>query len=384
MSENALPPLPSPDSATHHNLLLVSTSYPSGETDWRGVFIRHLVEAFARRIDLRIKLWAPPGQRPSNVEDVATPIQRRWLERLMAAGGIAHLVRRGGLTGWSAPLRLLKELREVYRRTQDVDVYHVNWLQNAIPLPANRIPLLVTVLGTDMQLLRMPGMDALLRRSFKRRRVAICPNAQWMVPELNDRFGEVATVRFLPFGIDPLWFLISRRPAPVPRWLCVTRLTRAKIGSLFEWGEAYFSDGSRELHLLGPMQEELKVPPWVHYHGATTAEALRAEWFPTAHGLITLSQHSEGWPQVMLEAMAAGLPLIASRIPAHEDLLGSRKGGVLCSDVDELGEALAQFESWECNASIGQLGREWSQNAVGTWDDCVDRYVRIHRELLER
>jgi glycosyltransferase involved in cell wall biosynthesis len=60
-----------------------------------------------------------------------------------------------------------------------------------------------------------------------------------------------------------------------------------------------------------------------------TPRALLEEWFPQAAGLITLSQHDEGRPQVLLEAMAARLPVIASNLPAHRDLIRSGETGML-------------------------------------------------------
>jgi hypothetical protein len=239
----------------------------------------------------------------------------------MAQGGIAHQLRRGGLRGGMKALRLLRLLRNTYVRNGDVDIHHVNWLQNALALPNDGRPLLTSVLGTDMQLLKLPLVVPLLRRVFRQRRTAICPNAEWMVPELEQHFGDVATIRFVPFGIAPGWFAIERTLAgqAQPKWLAVTRLTHAKLGPLFNWCAPLFQNQARELHLFGPMQEQLDLPQWVHYHGPASPETLMSEWFPQAHGLITLSQHAEGRPQVMLEAMAAGLPIVASALPAHRN-----------------------------------------------------------------
>jgi hypothetical protein len=364
--------------------LMVSTSYPADLRDWRGLFIRHLTDAFARRSDIQLRLWSPPGTMPGNSAYVATPEEEHWLAALMKAGGIAHAMRTRSLRGLVAPLQLLRMLRRLYRRERDVDVLHVNWLQNALPLPHGRTPLLATVLGTDMQLLRMPGMTPLLRRVFRGRRTCICPNAEWMVPALVQRFGDVARVAFVPFGIEPRWFALERAPARPARWLCVSRVTKNKIGALFAWGERHFSTGTRELHLFGPMQEDVPLPQWVHYHGPATPESLCSDWFPQAQGLITLSQHAEGRPQVMLEAMAAGLPVIASRIPAHEDLLRHADTGWLCADDGELGRALEAIDDDEFNRSMGLRAREWVQSAVGNWDDCAARYANIHQELMRR
>jgi len=51
------------------------------------------------------------------------------------------------------------------------------------------------------------------------------------------------------------------------------------------------------------------------YHGPVSPDNLWGKWFPLCSGLITLSHHDEGKPQVMIEAMVAGLPVIASDMP---------------------------------------------------------------------
>jgi glycosyltransferase involved in cell wall biosynthesis len=364
-------------------VLMVSTSYPANAEDWRGQFIRNLAYCLAERGDLRLRLWSPPGEFPDRAEYVASPEEAHWLVELMAAGGIAQHMRNGGLLGFIKPFQLLRMLRAFYRRESGIDVYHVNWLQNALMLPNNSVPLLATVLGTDMQLLKLPGMITLLRRVFQNRSAAICPNAQWMVPELERLFGAVASIRFVPFGVARRWFDLERRPDNPPKWLCVSRLTRAKIGMLFDWCEPLFSHGSRELHLFGPMQEQMALPKWLHYHGPVTPEQLSANWFPRACGLITLSQHAEGRPQVMLEAMASGLPIIASRIAAHEDILQHERTGWLCSDATQLPQAFEALETHSTNLAVGEQARVWAQSEIGGWDDCAGRYAKLYRDLID-
>lgn len=365
------------------DVLMVSTSYPVDLDDWRGLFMRHLADALGRHPEIDLALWAPVGDAGPGVRFDVTAGEREWLAALMQAGGIAHLMRREGLRGMRAAWQLLRALPAVYRRNANAGVFHINWLQNALPLPRGTQPLLVSVLGTDMQLLKLPGMRAMLRRVFRRRPVAICPNADWMLPVLTEAFGDIATVRFVPFGIDPRWYAMERRfeGNAVPKWLCVSRLTRNKIGTLFNWAEPMFSDGRAELHLFGPMQEQLELPPWVQWHGPASPDALRDTWFPQAHGLITLSQHAEGRPQVMLEALASGLPIIASRLPAHDDLLAGGEGGVLVDSPDAVRAALDALADPAANRALGLRGRARMQREIGTWDDCAERYVALYRQL---
>lgn len=343
----------------------------------------HISAALARQNGIKLAQWSPPGDVDMRVEVATKPTEAEWLGMLMQRGGISHWLRANPISGFLAAGKLLRMLRSVYRRFDHIDVYHINWLQCALPLAANGKPALITVLGNDMRLLRLPMMSRLLRRVLKGRRVAICPNAPWMAAPLRAAFGDLAEVVPVPFGIDPRWYSIRRSPLQLPRWLVVTRLTADKLGPLFEWSRPLFRDGVRELHLFGPMQEQIEIPKWVHYHGAATADQLANAWFPGAQGLITLSRHAEGRPQVMLEAMAAGLPILASRMPAHADIVSDGVTGLLCDVSQDFAHALEQLEDSATNLRMGAAARDWVTREVGTWDDCAERYTRLYRQLLE-
>ncbi|MEO7940603.1 MAG: glycosyltransferase family 4 protein [Burkholderiaceae bacterium] len=346
--------------------------------------MRHLVAALARIPSVSLSVWAPPGDLPERATYVVSPADARWLAQLMDVGGISHMMRSGGWRSWFAPIRLLRMIGAGYRDHPDVDVYHVNWLQCALPLPNNRRPALITVLGNDLNLLKLPFMRYLIRRVMRQRKVVICPNAEWMSGPLQAAFGDVAEVRPVSFGIDPRWYAVKRESADVEphRWLAVTRLTANKLGPLFVWSEGFFRDARRELHLFGPMQEGIEVPAWVHYHGAATPEQLANEWFPKACGLVTLSRHAEGRPQVMLEAMAAGLPIVASDMPAHASIVFDGETGQLCDSMESYVAALGKMEDSQTNHRLGTAARHWTLREIGTWDDCASRYTQIYGELL--
>lgn len=361
-------------------VMVCATTYPSSLTDWRGLFIRHMVDALARH-GHTIELWAPPGDNAAAVVRTTTAEDDAWLDDLLGRGGVAHLLRNQPVAGLVAGTRLLRMLAAAMRAST-CEIFHVNWLQCALALPRDGRPALVTVLGTDLQLLRLPGIAALMRRSFRGRRVVLCPNAEWMVEPLRARFPDLP-VQPVPFGIDEGWFrLDTTRTDREERWLAVTRITRGKIGHLFEWGEPHFDGRNRVLHLLGPMQESLPIPRWVVAHGATHPSALMQQWFPGAHGLVSLSRHSEGRPQVMIEAMAAGLPIIASRIPAHSDLIDHGRTGFVVDSGEELGQVLAALGDAATRARVGNAARSYVQEAVGTWGDCAARYDAVYRQLL--
>lgn len=363
-------------------VFMTSTSFPRDWKDWKATFIRSMVNSLAARPDVELTFWGPRGELAPNVGYATNVNDAEWFDKLLDMGGMANVLRKKNISSITAVLALVRRLRAAYANSPGTEVFHANWLQSVISFRRDGRPLLVTVLGTDFALLKLPGVIYLLRRVFRGGPCVIAPNADWMVPRLEACFGDVATIRCIPFGIDNSWFEISRsisERAP-HRWLLVSRITRGKIGPLFAWGDNIFRN-EHELHVFGPMQEKIAMPAWVHYHGATNPGELQLQYFPMASGLVTLSEHDEGRPQVMLEAMAAGLPIIASPLTAHLDIIKDGETGLIVHSREELRTALGKLSGPEENTRIGVNAKSWVKAHLGTWDDCAQRYVNAYKFL---
>lgn len=364
-------------------VFMASTSYPANREDWRGRFIFDMTEALALTRNINLQVWCPPGDLPSGVQYAASDRDKKWLSTISADGGIAHLLRKRPVIGLIRAASLLLRLRKGIQHSEAVDVVHCNWLQTALALWRLDHPSLITVLGSDMRLLKLPGITALLRRVLAQRACVLAPNAEWMVPELTKRFGDICEVAPVPFGVKASWFEIARAPSTPPQWLVISRLTHDKLGPLFEWGKCANELGHK-IHLFGPMQELVTIPDWIQYHGATHPHDLHERWFPNAMGLITLSRHAEGRPQVMLEAMAAGLPIIATDMQAHRDFIQHGKTGLLVNSAEEFRVALATLAAPDKNIELGHAAQKWVKQAIGTWSDCAQRYYVLYQKLGQR
>ncbi len=185
----------------HLRLLFITSSYPLNAEDWRSRFIGDMLTALAATPNTEIRYWGPPGELPGHVTATTSIAERDWLARLLAQGGLAHLLRTKPLRTLPMAISYLRRLRRAYRRERaNIDLAHVNWLQNILALSATPTPMLITVLGSDYGLLRHQAVCALVRLTLKRSRCIIAPNAGWMATRLRTEFGDLAEVQPVPFG----------------------------------------------------------------------------------------------------------------------------------------------------------------------------------------
>lgn len=102
--------------------------------------------------------------------------------------------------------------------------------------------------------------------------------------------------------------------------------------------------------------------------------------------MIILPSLWEGLPNVLLEAMAAGLPVVASRINGIDEVVVDGKTGILCKpgDPQSLAEALLKLLADRGLAEA--MGREGKNRALKnfTINKTVNDTETIYQELLEK
>lgn len=99
-------------------------------------------------------------------------------------------------------------------------------------------------------------------------------------------------------------------------------------------------------------------------------------------GLFVLPSELEGLPLAMLEAMQEGLPVVASDIPVHKQLLGSDRG--MLFPVKNL-EGCARTLKWavehpEEMAVMANKGQKYVQNYFN-WDKITDETLNLYASL---
>ncbi len=141
---------------------------------------------------------------------------------------------------------------------------------------------------------------------------------------------------------------------------------------------------ARPLHMYGIVQDagyhEREVAPAhdgasVHYHGAVGGPA-RTAALGHARALLHLVNFDEPFGLSVIEAMACGTPVIASRRGSMPELIEHGVTGFL---VDSVEEAVAAIER------IGEIDRAACRRAVAerfSVDRMADAYIALYRRIL--
>jgi glycosyltransferase involved in cell wall biosynthesis len=110
------------------------------------------------------------------------------------------------------------------------------------------------------------------------------------------------------------------------------------------------------------------------------------ELMSAADGYI-MSSAWEGMPIVLLEAAAAGLPIVATRVGGNHEVVCDEESGFLVPprDPDALGQAMLRVIglSPAQRRSMGERGRKHVQTHYGL-SRVVDRWEELYREVLAR
>jgi glycosyltransferase involved in cell wall biosynthesis len=99
---------------------------------------------------------------------------------------------------------------------------------------------------------------------------------------------------------------------------------------------------------------------------------------------LWLASGYEGMPNVVMEAMAAGVPVVASDIPGCRDLVVPGKTGYLARVGDSAGIArhtMRIFDDAELARRLGDAARQRVAEEFSV-ERMIERYAELYRELL--
>jgi len=197
----------------------------------------------------------------------------------------------------------------------------------------------------------------------------------------------------LPNAADESFFPIVSRPVTPPEIIYVATVDPRKNQNAFldaiaplaerhDFRVRFFGELNEQSDFGRGFRERLSRFPWASYEGMLDRPRLR-ERFTTASVLV-LASHEDNCPMTILEAMAAGVPAIGSRVGGIPDLIQDEENGLLCDQNDANSMQSAVERLLESPTLRESLAKNAAQSARQRFHPTViaENHLRIYREVI--
>lgn len=257
---------------------------------------------------------------------------------------------------------------------------------------AAKLPVTVTARGTDVNLLPDFAVPRQLIRQAARRADGVIAVSRALAARLHGLGVEPSRITVLRNGVDPAAFrpttpyLVGDGPPPRHLAVSVGNLVPlkghdiaisavAKLPELTLWIVGTGPERGR-LELLA---RQLAVADRVHFLGAVPHERMPEVY--SAAELLLLASDREGWPNVLLEAMACGARVVTTRVSDVTEVISGPAAGVWIADRSS--DCLAQAIRGLLATPVTR--EETRAHALGfTWNATTDGQVALFRKILRR
>lgn len=400
------------------NVLVFTSLFPNSEQPNLGIFVKHRIAALARSPHLSLRVVAPVPYFPRSWP--ASIVPRRWQRmaqikerelieglsvdhpRYLVTPKIGMMLYGRWMAGGAA--RVVQRLHA----EQPCDLIDAHYVYPdgyaAVKLGrALKLPVVVTARGTDINLFsQMPLIRPLVRAALDGAAgiIAVSGALKQRMVELGVPAEKVVVVRN---GVDRAIFYPHDRAearralgldANAPVIITVSSLTANKgIDQLID---AFASvsrqqvSGATRMYVIGEGPERAALEARIARHGLQGRVILPgahpqpelAMWYSAAD-LFCLASHREGCPNVVIEALACGTPVVATDVGGIRELITSPAYGRLVSSTTAIADSLA--------TQIREaLNTRWNRMEIAThggarsWQDVAAEVEALWRSVREK
>jgi len=304
--------------------------------------------------------------------------------------------------GFLFALSLWREFRRMIARFRP-DLIDAHWgypdgFAAVILARMSNLPVIVTVRGSDVNVfLKERFRGAMLRYGLRcaSKVIAVSGALKREMVEQGIPEDKIVVIRN---GVDSKHYSPKERldarvhlglPTVGKMIVCIGNLVSIKGQDVLL--EAFLKLNDPECFLVfvgdGPMREELQhtlkrvspeISAHVHFVGVKPHDEI--VWWFGAADLVCLPSRNEGLPNVVLEALACGRPVVATRVGGVQEVIDSSDVGmtVPSEDVTAL-----------CDGLKHGLARAWDVVRIRneamkySWDNTIRQCVAVWREVLQ-
>jgi len=386
--------------------MVLTTCYPSDEEDPSGIFIAKLVSA------IKTRGYEPKVVAPSNgifhgrrVLDGIETVRfgyfwPRSMERLtVGAGGIPENMAKSRLARLQVFPMMLVYLLVALFESRGADLIYANWLGagiiGAIINLLTGKPLIVSYRGDDGYLARDRFLWRVLTRWVTGRSDVVAPVSREIMEILAGLGAPPAKCHLPRFGVDAEMFhpssSRSERGEEVRLLYVGAVILKKGLKCLVE---ALADHSLKNVRLvvvgngcyLGELEslcQRLGLSGRTEFKGQLPPREVAKEMRNA--DLLCLPSFTEGSPNVIKEAMASGLPVVASRVGGIPEIVREGVTGLLFSpgDVGELRGCIATVAGDpSLRMAMGAEGREVVIRSGISWDSTAEEFDMMFANVL--
>lgn len=386
---------------------LVTTSFPVGARSVSGIFVAHLAHELSKFVELTVVTPADTAsagrfRRQSVTVVTCRYAPKRWQYLAHAPGGIPVALKNNRWLYLWLPGMLLSLFTSSAREALSSSVIHANWavcgcLAGVLGRMLGK-PVVTTLRGEDVTRAGCSTIDRLLLRTCLRLSNRVVSVSQDMRNWLVENFLQYADkLVLIENGVDEAFLVVGAQrnhgnPPRAIHLITVGSLIPRKGVDQILRALAQLEGVRPTLSVVGAGPEERALTDMAKSLGLTERVTFTGRVEPgevtallAEADVFVLASHSEGRPNVVLEAMAAGLPVIASDIPGVSEIVEHEHTGLLFDDGEmvQLARCIETLGADQgLQRRLGEEGRNRILSKGLTWPNCARKYVEVYRELL--
>ena len=389
-------------------IAIVTTSFPLTDDMTSGIFISRLACKLASNVDISVITPCPDSTVKAKA-DCGTRVNcfhyapRRWQLLAHQPGGIPVALRNNRGLLLLLPCMLTSMLFACIRSGRHADLMHANWsLNGVIAGIAGRLtgtPVVTTLRGSDIERLEHSSISRLLLKwclKLSHRVVTVSDAINSQVCEMFPHsLDKVSTI---PNGVGDEFLNVPEYSTNNSNTLTITSIgsliPRKCMDTLIRAAGQIPHNKHLHLQVIGAGAELEKLQAvarkvaskglTVTFPGSISPDEIPDRLAST--DIFVLASQFEGRPNVILEAMAAGRPIIASDINGVRELVTHEETGLLftCGDQASLEKQLGRLCSdGELREQLGCAARNFIMESRLTWDNCAENYSALYASCFK-
>lgn len=386
-------------------ILTLTTLYPNAAMPTHGVFVENRLRDFHRASNAEIKVIAPVPWFPFKASQFGNYAKFAKVPAMEDRFNlnIAHpryfIPPRIGMTYAVHSLErcFFNSAMKLLNDGWDFDAIDAHYLYPdgvAATRVAKRIgkPIILTARGSDVSLLpRFPRQRKMILDSVRDADHIVCV-ASALKEELINLGASPDKISVLRNGVDLDQFRPLNRDT-IRTKLGISGFCIASVGHLIERKGHNFTiaalekikDATLLIAGTGPeettlksLAEKLDLSDRVKFLGQIEHKKL-AQVYSAADAFV-LASSREGWPNVLLEAMACGTPTIATNIWGNGEVIGPQSSGILIKDRTATAIAKAA-NTLKKNPANRKSVRAYAENF--SWEETSQSLITIFDQCIE-